>query len=61
MAQKRHEKKNKMVVVINAKLLKLFPHPPYSPVLDPSDYFLFADVKRVPRERDNFTRKVLKC
>ena len=27
--------------------LKLLPHPPYSPDLTPSDYWLFADIKRI--------------
>ncbi|QQP57739.1 Putative DD34D transposase [Caligus rogercresseyi] len=26
---------------------ELLPHPPYSPDLTPSDYFLFADLKRM--------------
>jgi [histone H3]-lysine36 N-dimethyltransferase SETMAR len=26
---------------------ELVPHPPYSPDLDPSDFFLFADLKRM--------------
>jgi [histone H3]-lysine36 N-dimethyltransferase SETMAR len=26
---------------------KLFPHPPYSPDLAPSDFFLFVDLKRM--------------
>jgi len=26
---------------------ELLPHPPYSPDLAPSDYFLFADLKRM--------------
>ncbi|QQP52987.1 Mariner transposase [Caligus rogercresseyi] len=34
-----------------AKLYKLgyesLPHPPYSPDVAPSDYFLFADLKRL--------------
>ena len=28
--------------------LKLLPHPPHSPDLAPSDYYLFADLKRIP-------------
>ena len=29
---------------------KLFPHPPYSPDLASSNYWLFADLKRMPRK-----------
>ena len=28
---------------------ELLPHPPYSPDLAPSDYWLFADLKRMPQ------------
>jgi [histone H3]-lysine36 N-dimethyltransferase SETMAR len=27
--------------------MELLPHPPYSPGLAPSDFFLFADLKRL--------------
>ena len=30
----------------------LLPHPPYSPDLPPSDFYLFADIKECSRQRD---------
>ena len=30
---------------------ELFPHPPYSSYLAPSDYYLFADLKRMLQEK----------
>ena len=33
-------------VLSMAKFHELLPHPPYSPDLDPSDYFLFSNLKK---------------
>ena len=30
---------------------ELLPHPPYSPDVAPSDYWLFADLKKIPQGR----------
>ena len=35
------------LIATMAKLHKLLPHPPYSPDLAPSDYWLFVDLKRI--------------
>ena len=39
-------KSMKTMVKLNELGFELLPHPPYSPDLAPSDYFLFADLKR---------------
>ncbi|QQP56557.1 Putative DD34D transposase [Caligus rogercresseyi] len=36
----------KTMAKLNKLGYKLLPHPPYSPDLAPSDYFLFEDLKR---------------
>ena len=36
-----------MMVKLHELCFKLFPHPPYSPDLAPSDYWLFADLERM--------------
>ena len=36
-----------MMAKLHELLFKLLPHPPYSPDLAPSDYWLFADLKRM--------------
>ena len=35
------------MVKLNELRFELLPHPPYSPDLVPSDYWLFADVKKM--------------
>lgn len=40
-------KSAKTVVKLNELRFELLPHPPYSPDLAPSDYWLFADFKRM--------------
>ena len=43
-----------------AKLHELFSHPPYSPDLAPSDYYLFADLKRMLQgKRFGFNEEVI--
>ena len=43
---------------LNEFSFELLPHPPYSPDLAPSDYYLFADLKKCSKERDSTpTRK----
>ena len=42
----------KTIVKLNELSFELFPHPPYSPDLAPSDYWLFADLKKYSKERD---------
>ena len=37
----------KTMVKLNELSFDLLPHPPYSPDLDPSDYWLFADLKKI--------------
>lgn len=37
----------KMMAKLHELSFELLPHPPYSPDLAPSDYFLFADLKRM--------------
>ena len=41
-------KSMKTMAKFNELGLELLPHPPYSPDLAPSDYFLFSDLKRMP-------------
>ena len=36
-----------MMAKLHELHFKLLPHPPYSPDLTPSDYWLFADLKRM--------------
>ena len=38
------------MVKLNGLSFELLPDPPYSPDLDPSDYYLFADLKNAPRK-----------
>ena len=45
-------KSMKKMVKLNELRFELLPHPPYSPDLAPSDYWLFADLKKCSRERD---------
>ena len=40
-------KSMKTMVELNALNFELLPHPPYSPNLAPSDYWLFADLKKM--------------
>ena len=48
----RH-KSMKTMVKLNELSFELLPHPPYSPYLAPSDYWLFANLKKKSfRERD---------
>ena len=42
-------KSMKMMVKLNELSFELLPHPPYSPDLAPSDYWLFADLKEMPQ------------
>ena len=43
---------------LNELSFELLPHPLYSPDLAPSDYYLFADLKKCSKERDSIpTRK----
>ena len=35
------------MVKLNELRVELFPHPPHSPDLAPSDYWLFADLKKM--------------
>ena len=43
---------------LNGLSFELLPRPPYSPDLAPSDYYLFADLKKCSKERDSTsTRK----
>ena len=37
----------KTMVKLNELSFELLPHPPYSPDLAPSDYWLFADLKKM--------------
>ena len=51
-------------IAIMAKLhewhFELFPYPPYSPYLAPSDYYLFADLKRMFQgKRFGFNEEVI--
>jgi len=39
--------KNEFRVLIKFAGFELLPHPPYSPDLAPSDYWLFADLKKM--------------
>ncbi|KAF7268310.1 hypothetical protein GWI33_018574 [Rhynchophorus ferrugineus] len=41
----------KMLVKIHELEFELFSHPPYSPDLTPTDYFLFSDLKRMLAEK----------
>ena len=41
-----------MMFKLNELSFELLPHTPYSPDLGPSDYWLFADLKKCSRERD---------
>lgn len=41
----------KTMVKLNALGFKLLTHPPYSPDLAPSDFFLFSDLNRMPAGR----------
>lgn len=45
-----------LVTMAKLHVLKfeLLPHPPYSPDLAPNDYYLFADLKKMP-QRKRFT------
>ena len=39
---------------------ELLPHQPYSPNLTPGDYYLFADLKRIPQgKRFGFSEEVI--
>ena len=42
----------KTIVKLNESSFELLPHPPYSLNLAPSDYWLFADLKKCSKERD---------
>ncbi|KAM8718816.1 hypothetical protein ACLKA7_001514 [Drosophila subpalustris] len=44
-------KSMKTMAKLNELGLELLPHPPYSPDLAPSDYWLFADLKKMLRDR----------
>ena len=37
----------KTMVKLNDLRFELLPHPPYSPYLAPSDFYLFADIKKM--------------
>ena len=41
------------MVKLNELSFELLPHPPYSPDLAPSDYYLCADLKKCSKERDS--------
>ena len=43
----RNDSKTTIYELIYELHFKLLPHPPYSPDLAPSDYWLFADLKRM--------------
>ena len=45
-------KSMKTMVKLNELSFELFPYPPYSPHLAPSDYWLFAYLKKGSKERD---------
>ena len=45
-------KSMKKMVKLNKLSFELLPDPPYSSDLAPSDYWLFADLKKCSRERD---------
>ena len=45
-------KSMKTMVKLNELSFDLLPYPPSSPDLAPSDYWLFADLKKSSRERD---------
>ena len=45
-------KSMKTMVKLNELSFELLPHPPYFLNLAPSDYWLFADLKKCSRERD---------
>ena len=45
-------KSMKTIVWLKELSFELLPHPPYSPDMSPSDYWLFANLKKCSRERD---------
>ena len=50
----------KTMVKLNELSFELLPHPPYSPYLSPSDYWLFADLKKMlQRKRFGSNEKVI--
>ena len=47
-----YHKSMKTMVKLNELSFKLLPHPPHSPDLAPSDYWLFTGLENCSRERD---------
>ena len=49
-----------MIAKLHKLHFELLPHPPCSPDLAPSDYWLFADLKRmIPGKRFGYTEEVI--